>query len=172
MHERSGAEAVLITGAFGSGKTSVVEEIADILEGRGVRYGALDLDWLIWFDPGPDGDAVAEHVMLHNVDAVVGNYFETGVRRFALAGAFGSAEEVEALRSTIAMPVTVVRLTVPIEAIERRLATAVTAGRGDDLRVARRWVAESTGEGIEDLLVENDRPIRGVADEILTALGW
>ena len=56
MADRSDAEAVLVTGAFGTGKTSTIEEIADILEARGVRYGAIDLDWLSWFDPGSGGD--------------------------------------------------------------------------------------------------------------------
>ena len=86
MADRSDAEAVLVTGAFGTGKTSAIEEIADILEARGVRYGAIDLDWLSWFDPGSGGDHWAgTPVMLKNVDAVVGNYYDTGVRRFALA---------------------------------------------------------------------------------------
>ncbi len=44
MADRSDPEAVLITGVYGSGKTSVVEEIADVLERRGVPYAALDLD--------------------------------------------------------------------------------------------------------------------------------
>jgi adenylylsulfate kinase-like enzyme len=44
----SEAEAVLITGPFGTGKSSVAIEIADILEKRGVRYAVIDLDWLCW----------------------------------------------------------------------------------------------------------------------------
>ena len=38
--------ALLVTGAYGTGKTSLVEEIADIFEHGGVRFGAIDLDWL------------------------------------------------------------------------------------------------------------------------------
>jgi adenylylsulfate kinase-like enzyme len=40
----SDAEAVLITGLFGTGKSSVAVEIADILEKRGVPYAVIDLD--------------------------------------------------------------------------------------------------------------------------------
>jgi len=69
MADRSDAEAVLVTGAFGTGKTSAIEEIADILEARGVRYGAIDLDWLSWFDPGSGDDHWAGiPVMLKNVE--------------------------------------------------------------------------------------------------------
>jgi adenylylsulfate kinase-like enzyme len=68
--DRSDAQAVVITGAYGTGKTSLVEEIADILEDRGDRYGALDLDWLGWFDLGFGDHGAGRPVMLKNVDAV------------------------------------------------------------------------------------------------------
>ncbi len=172
--ERHDARAVLVTGVYGAGKTSAVEEIADLLEERGVRYGALDLDWLGWFDPGvPNDDHEAGWpVKLMNVDAVVGNYYDTGVRRFALAGSIGTSKKLEDLGAVLGMPMTVVRLTLPIEEIERRLSSFVTSGREDDLEVARGWVADDWGGGIGDLVVENDRPIRDVATEILAALGW
>ena len=39
-------QAVLITGLFGTGKSSVAIEMADVLEQRGLRYAVIDLDWL------------------------------------------------------------------------------------------------------------------------------
>jgi hypothetical protein len=172
MADRSGAQAVVVTGAYGTGKTSLVEEIADILEERGVRYGALDLDWLSWFAPRFGDHAAGAPVMLENVNAVVGNYFRAGVRRFALAGAIGSISELDDLGKALGMPLTVVRLTVPIEEIERRLSGSVTAGRLDDLRVARKWLAEGTGDDFGDVVIENDRDIRQVALDVLSLLGW
>jgi chloramphenicol 3-O-phosphotransferase len=170
--DRSDAQAVMITGAYGTGKTSLVEEIADILEERGDRYGALDLDWLAWFDPGSGDHSAGRPVMLKNVDAVVGNYYDAGVRRFALAGSIASTDDVDDLRVTLGMPLSVVRLTLPFEEIERRLSTSVTAGRQDDLRVAKEWLAKGRGEGIGDFVIENDLPVRDVALEILAALTW
>ena len=70
------------------------------------------------------------------------------------------------------MPLKVVRLTVPLEEIEGRLSHDVTTGRRDDLREAAAWVAASSGVGIEDLTVPNDRPVREVAVEVLNWLGW
>ena len=173
MSDRSDARAVLMTGIYGTGKSSVVEEIAVVLEERGVRYGAVDLDWLGWFDAGVPGDHDAGWpVKLKNVDAVAGNYYDTGVRRFALAGSIGTVDHLDDMRQALAMPMMVVRLTLPIEEIERRLSPSVTAARDDDLAVARRWFAEGWGEGIGDLVIENDRPIRDVALEVLAALGW
>ncbi|MEA2550945.1 MAG: hypothetical protein QOE25_714 [Actinomycetota bacterium] len=174
MADRTDAEAVLITGAYGTGKSSMVEEIATILEERGVRFGALDLDWLGWFDPGFGyGDhAAGWPVKLKNIDAIVGNYYDTGVRRFALAGSMESTDQLVDLGDSLGMSFTTVRLTVPIEEIERRLSIAVTTGRQDDRLVAKAQLAEGRGMGIEDLAVENDREIRPTALEILSALGW
>jgi hypothetical protein len=70
------------------------------------------------------------------------------------------------------MPLTVVRLTLPFEEIERRLSDSVTAGRKDDLEVARAWLAEGRGDGLGDLVIENVRRIREVALEVLLTLGW
>lgn len=128
--------------------------------------------WLMWFETGRDDNAPSETVMLKNLEAVVGNYVDAGIRRFAIAGACASREEVEVMGATLAMPLTIVRLTLPLKEIERRLSTAVTAGRQDDLRGAGEWIASGRGLGIEDLAIENDRPIREVALEVLTALGW
>ena len=165
-------EAVLITGVFGSGKSSIAVEIADVLEKQDITYAVLDLDFLAWFHTGSD-DETAEHRMrLTNLAPIVGNYLAAGVRLFVLAGAIGSGSELEDLRASLPMPLKVVRLTVPLEEIEKRLRSDVTTGRQDDLREARAWVAASKGVGIEDLMVSNDRPIRQVAVEILDWLGW
>ncbi len=172
MTDRSDAQAVLFTGVYGTGKTSMVEEIADIMEERGVRYGAIDLDWLAWFDPGFGDHDAGQPVMMQNVDAVVGNYHAAGIRRFVLAGAMSSVDQLDDLRAALSMPLTVVRLTVPIDEIERRLGASVTASRHDDLRVAKEWIATGRGEALGDLVLENDRPIREVALTVVSALGW
>ena len=55
----SAAEGVLLTGVYGSGKSSVAEEIAYLLEQRGDPYALLDLDYLGWAGTGT-GDHVAD----------------------------------------------------------------------------------------------------------------
>jgi hypothetical protein len=165
-------EAVLIIGVYGSGKSSVAQEIADLLEKRNASYALLDLDFLAWFDTGNEGGPTGHGVMLTNLAAIVGNYLAIGVRLFVLAGAIRDRAELDGLKAALPMPLKVVRLTVPLPEIERRLRPDVTTGRRDDLREAAMWVAASIGVGIEDLTVPNDRPIREVAADILGWLGW
>ena len=54
----------------------------------------------------------------------------------------------------------------------RRLRHRKVVGRAEDLRVARQWIAAETGVGIEYVVIDNDRPIRDTAVEILAWLGW
>lgn len=114
-------DGVLISGVYGTGKSSVAVEIAETLERRGVSYGALDLDWLTWFDvPGMDAGA-ARRVYLANVAAVVRHYRDFGVRHVVLAGAVRDKDEVRALETAAAIPLRVVRLEVTLDEIARRL---------------------------------------------------
>jgi hypothetical protein len=79
-------EGVLITGVYGAGKSSVAEEIADALEARGAPFGAVDLDWLMWFGvPGVEPENL-RRVFLANLAAMVANYRDAGVIHFVLPG--------------------------------------------------------------------------------------
>lgn len=169
---RGAERAVLITGVYGSGKSSVVEEMASVLEERGVPYALLDLDFLAWFDTGAADGPTEHRMMLTNLAAVVGNYLAVGVRFFVLAYAVRGATELDDIRAVLPMPLKVVRLTVPMAEIGRRLGSDVTTGRQEDLREAAVWVASARGAGIEDPTVPNDRPIREVALDVLNRLGW
>jgi adenylylsulfate kinase-like enzyme len=171
MSDRSDARAVLITGTFGTGKTSLIEELAEVLEDRGIRYAAIDLDWLAWFDPGGGDHDAALPVMLRNVDDVVGNYYAAGVRTYVVARTMETQEQIRDLQAALGMPLTSVELTVPLEEIERRLGSAITSGRAVDLAGARAWMAEARTSGC-DMTISNDRPIREVAIELFTALDW
>jgi energy-coupling factor transporter ATP-binding protein EcfA2 len=169
---RADPEAVLICGAYGSGKSSVAAEMAGLLEDRDIPYAAIDLDWLIWANvPDAHGDA-GYRLMLANLAPMIGNYRAAGLRRFLLAGLLTSADELERLRDALGMPLRVVRLTLPIEEIERRLGSDPTSGRRDDLEDARKQVLGGVGVGLEDRVVANDRPIGAVATDIVAWLGW
>ena len=76
--------AALLTGVYGAGKTTLIAEIATTLEERGEPFGAIDLDWLGWFDVGWD-DREGFAVAADNLRHVSSNYFAAGARRLVIA---------------------------------------------------------------------------------------
>jgi hypothetical protein len=163
---QEGQEGVLLTGMFGTGKSTILEEIAVILEERGAPFAAIDLDWLSWFNV-PGGPSEHE-MLLRNLAAVVGTYVAEGVRWFVFARALRHRSDLDSLRAALRFPLRVVGLTVPPSETERRLGADPTTGRARDLREA----GGSQAEGLEDLVVPNEGPVRGVAEDILDRLGW
>jgi hypothetical protein len=79
------AEGVLLTGVYGSGKSSVAQEIAYLLEQRGEPYALLDLDYLSWAGTGTGGRSEEFGLLLQNLAAVAANYRMAGIRLFVLA---------------------------------------------------------------------------------------
>lgn len=173
MTEPGEREAVLVTGVYGTGKTSVVEEIADLLEERGLPYAALDLDWLGWFSTGRMAPDAERQMVLTNLRPVVRNYLTAGARYILLAQTVRTDGELQDLRAVLPLPLKVVRLTLPLEEIQKRLQGHVTTARHrDDLPQAAASLATAEGVGVGDLTMANDRPIRQVARDILGWLGW
>jgi adenylylsulfate kinase len=170
--QRRGAEGVLITGVYGSGKSSVAAEIAYLLEQRGAPYALLDLDYLGWAGTG-SSDRVSEfRLMLANLAAVAVNYRQAGIGLFVLAYSARTPGEVQGVREALGLPLRVARLAVPLADIQRRLASDVTSGRQEDLREAAASIAASEGAGVEDVVISNDRAVGVVARETMAWLGW
>jgi adenylylsulfate kinase len=166
------AVAVLLTGVYGSGKSTVAQEIAYLLEQQGRPFALLDLDYLSWAGTGAGGRAAEFGLMLQNLAAVAANYRWAGIKWFVLAYFVRSPGEVAGVRKALGLPLRVARLTAPLPDIERRLAGDVTSGRADDLREAAASIAAAEGAGVEDLTISNDRPVGIVAREVMTFLGW
>lgn len=166
------ADGVLITGVYGSGKSSVAAEIAFMLERRGEPYALLDLDYLGWGGVPGSGRASEVALMAANLAAVAANYRQAEVRRFVLAYFLRDPGELDAVRDALGVPVRVVRLTVSLDVISQRLADDVTSGRRDDLRAAAESLATGQGTGLEDLAIANNRPVAAVAQQIMDFLGW
>jgi hypothetical protein len=91
---------------------------------------------------------------------------------FVLAYFVRGPGEVQGVREALGLPLRVVRLTVHLPVIERRLAGDVTSGRRDDLCAAVTSIAAAEGSGVEDVAISNDRPIGVVARDVMTFLEW
>ena len=110
--------------------------------------------------------------MLRNLAAVASNYRDAGVSTFVLAWFVRDHSALRGVREAAGVPLRVVRLSVPLSDIERRLAVDVTTERQDDLRVAAASIAAGEGVGVEDVVVDNGRLVPAVAQEVMTWLGW
>jgi hypothetical protein len=166
-------EGVLITGPYGSGKSSVAAEVCWLLAQRREPHAFLDLDFLGWAGTGDDVSRETElGLTLLNLSAVTANYLVAGIRWYVLAYFVQDSTEVRAVQQALGLPLRVARLDVSLDVITQRLARDVTSGRQDDLREAARQIEAGDGVGAEDILLPGDRPVREVARELVARLGW
>lgn len=113
---------VVVTGPVGAGKSATLDAISTLLARDAVRHAAIDMDYLRWVAPHPEGDRFGMQLGFRNLGAIWPNLLDAGVRCAILADVVESREQVAAYRA--AMPgagVTVVRLEVAPAEIERRL---------------------------------------------------
>ena len=98
--------AVLLTGVYGAGKSSVAVELADILEKRGVPFAALDLDWLTWFQGSGDDGTEGQRVLPGQSSS--GRRQLPGRRRRAVhpRRVGHTTAEIDAIRAAIPAPMT------------------------------------------------------------------
>lgn len=109
--------AVLLTGAPGAGKSSVLEKLATLLEVDGVEFGALESEQLGWGSPWLSGEP-----WLGQLRAVLELQRRAGRRRFLIAATTETTEELAAVRDAIAVDRLVsVLLTVPPEVAATRI---------------------------------------------------
>jgi len=151
-----GAEGVLLTGVYGSGKSSVAEEMAYLLEQQGEPYALLDLDYLSWAGTGAADRAAEFGLMLQNLAAVAANYRRAGIRLFVLAYFVRNSGETQAVRETLGLPLRVVRLTVQLPPALRRGGVAL--GGPADLR------ARAGHQRCAGVAVQRARGARGVGE--------
>jgi predicted ATPase len=90
--------AVLLTGAPGAGKTSVLEKLATLLEIEGVEFGALESEQLGWGSPWLSGE-----LWLGQLRAVLDLQRQAGRRRFLIAATTETSDDLAAVRDAIAV---------------------------------------------------------------------
>lgn len=164
--------AVLLTGIYGSGKSTVVADMGALLQRRGRSFGLLDVDWLGWFDV-PGEPEVNQRVTLSNLSSICSAYLDVGVRHLVVAWSIRDQAHLDATRAAVGVPTTVVRLEVDEATVRARLGVDPTEERRtDDLAVALAWLSHGQGVGLEDLVVSGTSPVREISNEICQHLGW
>jgi hypothetical protein len=163
---------LVISGSMGSGKTTVLGEVSDLLKAAQRPHAAIDLDWLAegWV-PG----AAAAGLMYRNLAAVWASYAAAGVTRAVISEPIESAATRDSIAGAIpGARIVICRLRASIAVMQQRVRVREPgilrdryAARVADLEAILDAVA------IEDFSVTNEgRSITDVAREVLERAGW
>lgn len=168
----TGMAAVLLTGVYGVGKTTLAVELVDRLGDAGEHAAAIDLDWLGWYGaPTPWDEHEDPRLTLEHLGLMARRYAAIGVRRLVLAGTIpnGSRGRYEA---AVGLPLTVVRLVAPAAVLRERLADDPNASRADDLQHALDTLGRGEPDDGADISIDATGPVHTTADALLARLGW
>ncbi|TCC46755.1 hypothetical protein E0H75_27310 [Kribbella capetownensis] len=183
------AQALLLSGGGGVGKTTVAQAIARLLTAGGHPAAVLDLDAVGQFGPPPQAPTAApdsvpdsgphsgpdsglrfyDRLKARNLAAVWPTYRDVGARFLIVSGHVETAELRAAYTQALAdCDVRMVRMLTSPDLVAAR--TRSTRGPDWDLQAA---LAEgATHQPIEDFTVTNDGSPAETAAEILGKAGW
>ena len=163
---------LVISGSMGSGKTTVLGEVSDLLSARRISHAIIDLDAMAAV--GLSKEAAAE-LSRRNLSAIYSHFIAAGLRHLLLAVAVETRAQLETLRE--AMPganLVVCRLTASVPTMEQRLRVR-EPGIQQERFVARAGELERLLEAaaVEAFTVNNDdRSVTDVARDVLSRAGW
>lgn len=166
---------VVITGPVGSGKTTVLEAMSDLLADRDIPHAAIDMDHLRVGRPPPPDDRFGERAGHRNLAALWPLLVADGACWVLLADVVeNKADYLAAIAERLpAAAVTIVRLDVPMGLIRRRIRAREPSHRVDWYLARAPELQSIMQRGrVEDLLIEvaNRDPFQ-VAVEVVQRLG-
>jgi energy-coupling factor transporter ATP-binding protein EcfA2 len=160
--------AILLTGHVGSGKTTVLHALDELLAERTEPYALVDLDWLAWVRPSAAATLTVRDALVTNLAALWKTYCRAGVERLVLSRAVQDSEELRAITDTLgSVEIFVARLAVPRTALEGRLRE-----RDSGAQLAEHLAMLDATPSFSAHDVDADRPAAEVAHEILERAGW
>lgn len=172
--EQETIPAIVVTGPVGSGKSTTIAEMSRLLEEQAIRHAVIDMDYLRWVDPEPDGDPFGARLGYRNLAAIWPNLMDVGIRCVLIADVVESRGQIREYEN--AMPgasVTIVRLDVPMSELLRRLE-----GREGEhtiewyVRRAPELQGIMEREGVGDVVINvGGQEAEAVASEILARTG-
>jgi molybdopterin-guanine dinucleotide biosynthesis protein len=91
---------LVITGSMGSGKTTMLGEVSDLLAKRGTLHAAIDID-AFGNAHDPTGAMDLAATAYRNIADAVRNYAAQGVTWLVMAGAIETRSELAQLRAAV-----------------------------------------------------------------------
>jgi chloramphenicol 3-O-phosphotransferase len=162
--------ALILTGAPGAGKTSVLEALATLHDVEAIEHGAIEAEQLSLGRP-----LLPASSWVPQLDAVLSLQREAGRRRFLISATIETADDLAAVRTaTAAELLFVVCLSASPETVAARIDAREPdhwPGKAPLIARARR-LASSTPRlpGVDQVIDTEQRAAEDVASEILQAM--
>lgn len=150
---------IVITGPVGAGKTTSMNELAELLARRGESVAMVDLDGLRAFWPANPNDPFHTELGMSNLSAIWPQFASRGARWLVLSDVVEHPDQRVSYQQAIPESVTtIVRLEVPLDRVHERLRRRES---GESLD----WHLHRSGE-LQQLMAE-----RGVGDIVISVDG-
>ncbi len=168
---------LIITGAMGAGKTTVLAEASDILGLHKIAHAAIDLDALgLAYLPGLEAAGESTHaVMYRNLKSICENYVSLGVQRLLLARAIENRTEFDLCQTAVSAANTTVCSLIASPMVTAQRVAMRESGALRDTFIARSAGLNSILDKVrlEDFSITNEnRSVNEVAQEMLIQAGW
>lgn len=166
---------LVISGPVGVGKTTLANELSELLERRGFAHSVVDLDGLAATYPRPADDQFGSRLALTNLREVWANCAAAGSRNLIIARVIETRHQLAELECCIPDSKAVV---CQLRASDQTLIDRVKArelGTGRDWHVARALdLARSLQRSAPaDFTVDTEsRPLPDIAKEIAARVEW
>lgn len=163
--------AIVITGAPGSGKSSVAEAFTTLLDNAGIGHGAIESEQLAWGTPWLD-----DGLMWEQLAAVMALQRSYGRTRFVVVATTETQEHLDGLLAAIGAE----RALVACTSAPGEVCAARVLEREPEAWAARESLAEHARElaevipglpGVDLVLCTDGRTAEAVAAELLAGVG-
>ncbi|MEU8825659.1 hypothetical protein [Streptomyces sp. NPDC048636] len=172
------AEALLLGGRAGVGKTTVAWEVSALLRATSVRHAVIDGDFMGQVHPAPDGDPDRSAITESNPTVVWANFIRHGYHRLVYtnplsvlphtAGMFERAmgSDVRLIRVLLTASDTTTRERL----VRREIGSELQQELESSARKARLLDRRAAAETVR--VATDGRTVADIAHEVVAATGW
>lgn len=166
---------LLISGPVGVGKTTIANELSNLLEDDGVPHTYVDLDYLTCTFPRSDADPYGNKLALQNLQAVWENSRKLGSKNLIIPRVIESKAEAAKIAAVVGIATPIIcRLTASDQTLLERVRTReIGSGLLWHEKRSIQLSAELSESKVEQLCIATDnRSVTEIATELMQQVGW